>query len=80
MPSFKGDDGLSDAERIAYAVCNPVARVTRGRVCSLCETLLAVSDSQCVCLSSGLMQTCSMPAQQSLHERGIQAKKMRASF
>ena len=80
MPSFKGDDGLSDAERIAYAVCNPVARVTRGRVCPLCETLLAVSDSQCVCLSSGLMQTCSMPAQQSLHERGIQAKKMRASF
>lgn len=80
MPSFTGDDGLSDAERIAYAVCNPVARLTRGRGCSLGETLLAVSDSQCVCLSSGLMQTCSMPAQQSLHERGIQAKKMRASF
>jgi len=24
MPTYKGDDGLSDAERIAYAVCNPV--------------------------------------------------------
>ena len=51
MPSFKGDDGLSDAERIAYAVCNPVARVTRGKICPLCETFLAVSDSQSVCLS-----------------------------
>ena len=24
MPTYKGDDGLSEAERIAYAVCNPV--------------------------------------------------------
>ena len=25
MPTYKGDDGLSEAERIAYAVCNPVS-------------------------------------------------------
>ena len=26
MPTYMGDDGLSEAERIAYAVCNPVRR------------------------------------------------------
>lgn len=25
MPTYKGDDGLSDAERRAYKVCNPVS-------------------------------------------------------